>query len=34
MRPKERANWPKDAAENLKRLKDAGDVVSRGLVKC
>ena len=28
------ANWPKDAEENLDRLKDAGLPMERGIPKC
>jgi len=33
-RPVDRELWPKDVGENLERLKDAGEVVPRGLPKC
>ena len=33
-RPRERELWPKSAEENMERLKDAGEVVNRGLTKC
>ncbi|KAI1362565.1 hypothetical protein F5Y08DRAFT_329990 [Xylaria arbuscula] len=33
-RPRERELWPKDKEENLVRLEDAGEPVSRGLTKC
>jgi hypothetical protein len=33
-RPRERELWPKDPAENLERLKDAGEPVPGGLPKC
>jgi hypothetical protein len=33
-RPRERNIWPKDGAENLKRLENAGEVVDRGIPKC
>lgn len=33
-RPREAASWPKDPSENLERLADAGEPVSRGLSKC
>lgn len=33
-RPREAALWPKDNSENLERLADAGEPVSRGLSKC
>ncbi|KAI1491793.1 hypothetical protein F5X96DRAFT_692943 [Biscogniauxia mediterranea] len=33
-RPREAQWWPKSAEDNLERLKDAGDVVQRGLPKC
>ncbi|KAL1847537.1 hypothetical protein VTK73DRAFT_10328 [Phialemonium thermophilum] len=33
-RPREREVWPPSPEENLERLKNAGDVVERGLVKC
>lgn len=33
-RPRDREVWPKDVEENIERLKDAGEVVSRGLPKC
>jgi len=33
-RPRDREAWPKDVAENLERLTDAGEVVPRGLPKC
>ncbi|KAI0427817.1 hypothetical protein F5Y09DRAFT_21147 [Xylaria sp. FL1042] len=33
-RPRERDFWPADDKENLSRLEDAGDPVSRGLSKC
>ena len=26
--------WPKNATENLERLRDAGIVMDRGIVKC
>lgn len=33
-RPRERPLWPKSAEENIERLKDAGEVVNRGIPKC
>ncbi|RYP19494.1 hypothetical protein DL765_003334 [Monosporascus sp. GIB2] len=33
-RPREAEAWPKSPEENLERLKDAGEVVTRGLPKC
>ncbi|KAI1270582.1 hypothetical protein F5Y18DRAFT_16554 [Xylariaceae sp. FL1019] len=33
-RPRERELWPSSTEENLERLKDAGEVVERGLAKC
>lgn len=33
-RPRDRDLWPADVAENLERLQDAGEVVSRGIPKC
>lgn len=33
-RPRDRDLWPADVAENLERLKDAGEVVARGIPKC
>ncbi|KAJ2993298.1 hypothetical protein NUW58_g1883 [Xylaria curta] len=33
-RPRERELWPSTSDENLERLKDAGEPVSRGLSKC
>lgn len=33
-RPREEALWPKNPSENLERLADAGEPVSRGLSKC
>lgn len=33
-RPRERLFWPSSDEENLERLEDAGDTVSRGLSKC
>lgn len=33
-RPRDRELWPADVEENLERLKDAGEVVARGLPKC
>ncbi|KAI1422933.1 hypothetical protein F5Y12DRAFT_569874 [Xylaria sp. FL1777] len=33
-RPREREFWPSDEKENLLRLGDAGEPVSRGLTKC
>jgi hypothetical protein len=33
-RPREREVWPKSTEENLERLKDAGEVVDRGIPKC
>lgn len=33
-RPRERELWPSDAKENMTRLEDAGEPVSRGLTKC
>ena len=33
-RPREREQWPKDEKENMARLEDAGEPVSRGLSKC
>ncbi|KAI1327256.1 hypothetical protein F5Y16DRAFT_201386 [Xylariaceae sp. FL0255] len=34
LRPRERELWPATPEENLERLKDAGDVVDKGLKKC
>lgn len=33
-RPREREIWPKSTEENIERLKDAGEVVDRGIPKC
>jgi hypothetical protein len=33
-RPREREVWPKTPEKNMERLKDAGEVVDRGLPKC
>lgn len=33
-RPREAAFWPKSDEENMERLKDAGEVIDRGLPKC
>lgn len=33
-RPRDREIWPKDVAENIGRLNDAGEVVYGGLPKC
>lgn len=33
-RPREVPSWPKSPEENEERLKDAGEVVTRGLPKC
>lgn len=33
-RPRDREVWPKDVEENIERLKDAGEVVPRGVPKC
>lgn len=33
-RPREREFWPKDTAENLERLEDAGDLVNTHLPRC
>ena len=33
-RPREADAWPKSIEENQERLKDAGEVVTRGLDKC
>jgi len=33
-RPRDREVWPKDVAENLERLNDAGEVVYGGLPRC
>ncbi|KAF3058289.1 Zinc finger protein GIS2 [Daldinia childiae] len=34
LRPREVQQWPQSAAENLERLKDAGETVERGIPKC
>ncbi|KAI1186056.1 hypothetical protein F5B17DRAFT_376376 [Nemania serpens] len=34
VRPRERELWPSSAEENMTRLEDAGEPVSRGLTKC
>ncbi|KAI1199634.1 hypothetical protein F5X97DRAFT_113798 [Nemania serpens] len=34
VRPRERELWPSSDEENITRLKDAGEPVSRGLTKC
>ncbi len=33
-RPREAVSWPKTPEDNLERLKDAGEVVSRGMPQC
>ncbi|KAI0108309.1 hypothetical protein F4814DRAFT_427511, partial [Daldinia grandis] len=34
LRPREVQQWPRSAADNLERLKDAGETVERGVPKC
>lgn len=34
LRPREVQQWPQSAADNLERLKDAGETVERGVPKC
>ncbi|KAI0885590.1 uncharacterized protein GGS22DRAFT_161299 [Annulohypoxylon maeteangense] len=34
LRPREAQNFPKSAEENVQRLRDAGEIVDRGIPKC